>query len=213
MNKKIIWVFGESATGKLTLINNLYYGDKSTLDKFNMNNLKIAVCDITLEDRNRDYGTFVDNNIYDDSNMENSDYYFDRDKAIKRRSCVMYDTENFIKSDNDILFIKGQTDDLIPEKGNILYYFLNKYSNVDNVDIEVYFLYVSDPEELKRRIATKPWFINRTDTEVKLKLLESTPYKQEIQKAKLLEVFNKYGIPMYQIESLINDYRNDGIIS
>ena len=33
--KKIIWVFGESATGKLTLINNLYKGDVETINSFN----------------------------------------------------------------------------------------------------------------------------------------------------------------------------------
>lgn len=41
--KKIIWVFGESATGKLTLINKLYNGDVDTINTFNMNNEKDEV--------------------------------------------------------------------------------------------------------------------------------------------------------------------------
>lgn len=45
--KKIIWIFGESATGKLTLINNLYSGNINVSKIFNMNNKKIDVCEVT----------------------------------------------------------------------------------------------------------------------------------------------------------------------
>ena len=35
--KKIVWVFGESATGKETLVNKLYNQDEEALNTFNMN--------------------------------------------------------------------------------------------------------------------------------------------------------------------------------
>ena len=93
--KKIIWVFGESATGKLTLINKLYNGDVDTINTFNMNNEKISISEITLEDRNHDkYNYIVDTNNYDDSLMEEEGLYFNKEKELLRRKGIMSDTES-----------------------------------------------------------------------------------------------------------------------
>ena len=68
--KKIIWIFGESATGKLTLINNLYNKDPNTLANFDMTDKKISISEITLEDRNTNYSFIKDSTNYDDSLLE-----------------------------------------------------------------------------------------------------------------------------------------------
>lgn len=212
MEKKIIWVFGESATGKLTLINNLYNNDDNTLTDFNMNNKKICVSDITLEDRKSNYG-FIDDNSYDDSLMEEDNLYFKKERALQRRSAIMLDIETFLKSDNDILLIKGQVNDMNIKRGNIIGNFLNKYYGIENVDIEVFILQVTDEEELKKRIVSKPWFNEMSDEEEKEKLLKTIPLKQELHKEEVINAFSNYEIPIYQIESLNKAYRLDGVIN
>ena len=211
--KKIIWVFGESATGKLTLINNLYYYDEDTLTTFNMNGMKICVSDITLEDRNSNYDFIDDNNSYDDSLMEEENLYFKKARALQRRSGIMLDIETFLKSDNDILLIKGQVNDMNIKRGNIIGNFLNKYYGIENIDIEVFILQVTDEEELKKRIVSKPWFNEMSDEEEKEKLLKTIPLKQELHKEEVINAFSNYEIPIYQIDSFNKSYRLDGVIN
>jgi len=213
MKKKIIWVFGESATGKLTLINNLYYYDEDTLTTFNMNGMKICVSDITLEDRNSNYDFIDDNNSYDDSLMEEENLYFKKARALQRRSGIMLDIETFLKSDNDILLIKGQVNDMNIKRGNIIGNFLNKYYGIENIDIEVFILQVTDEEELKKRIVSKPWFNEMSDEEEKEKLLKTIPLKQELHKEEVINAFSNYEIPIYQIDSFNKSYRLDGVIN
>ncbi len=212
--KKIVWVFGESATGKLTLINNLCNNDKDTLDTFNMNNKKICVSEITLEDR--DHENYVDvKNIddFDDTLLENDSLYFNKQKELKRRSCIMYDVDNFIKSDNDILLIKGQTNDMNIRRGNIVGNFLNKYYGLDNLKIEVFVLQVTDEYELKKRLETKTWFKEMDDLIEKERLIKTIPLKQQKHKEEVINSFDNYDIPIYQIESLDGLYRLDGVIN
>lgn len=212
--KKIVWVFGESATGKLTLINNLCNNDKDTLYTFNMNNKKICVSEITLEDR--DHEKYVDvKNIddFDDTLLENDSLYFNKQKELKRRSCIMYDVDNFIKSDNDILLIKGQTNDMNIRRGNIVGNFLNKYYGLDNLKIEVFVLQVTDEHELKKRLETKTWFKEMDDLIEKERLIKTIPLKQQKHKEEVINSFDNYDIPIYQIESLDGLYRLDGVIN
>ena len=93
--KKIVWVFGESATGKLTLINNLCNNDKDTLDTFNMNNKKICVSEITLEDR--DHENYVDV-IQIEINGKYRDY-----NNIKKLENLIQSLQNFVKQYNEYI--------------------------------------------------------------------------------------------------------------
>lgn len=206
--KKIIWVFGESATGKLTLINNLYNGDQNTVNTFNMNDKTIQTCNITLEDKNNDnYKTIIDTNIYDDSLMEEDGLYFNREEALLRRKGIMHDVDEFINSDSDVLLIKGQINDMNIKRGNIINIFLDKYSNRSDIQIEVYLLQVTDKELLRSRIESKPWFKEFGNEEEQERLLNEIPLKQEKHKEEVINCFSKYNVKISIIESLINDYR------
>lgn len=211
--KRIIWIFGESATGKLTLINNLYNGDINTLNIFNMSGKKISISEITLEDRNSDYGTIEDNTYYDDSLMEEDNLYFNKKEALQRRTGIMYDTDNFIKSANDILLIKGQVNDMNLKRGNIIGNFLNKYSGLENLRIEAFVLQVTNEEELKRRIESKTWFKELDNEDEKERLIKTIPLKQEKHKEDVISTFSNYDIPIYIIESLTGSYRMEGVIN
>lgn len=212
--KKIIWVFGESATGKLTLINNLYNGDTNTTETFNVNDKKITVSEITLEDRNHDkYISIMDINNYDDDLMEEDNLYFTKENALLRRKGIMYDTDNFLNSDSDILLIKGQVNDLNIRRGNIVGNFLEKYTNRNDVEIETLVLQVTDQEELKRRLETKPWFKEMTDANEKERLLIEIPLEQEKHKELVIDGFSNYNIPITIVESLNNGYKIENKIN
>ena len=209
--KKIIWVFGESATGKLTFINKLYNGDERTLDYFNMLNKIIEICNVTLEDREKDtYNEiYIDNNEYDDSMMENDNLYFNRQRAIHRRSFILRDVKNFINGDNDVLLIKGQVNDLNYKRGDIVNNFLCRYSNIKNLKIEVIILQVSNENELRRRLETKPWFIEMKDKEEKEKLLNKIPLKEGKHKQEVIEFFNGRCDTISIVESSNDLYRKE----
>lgn len=210
--KKIIWIFGESATGKLSFINNLYNGDINTVNTFNMNNKKISISEITLEDRNHDkYDNTADIEQYDDPLMEEDNLYFSKENALLRRKGIMYDIENFLNSDSEILLIKGQVNDLNVRRGNIIGNFLDRYANRTDLEIEVYILQVTDKEVLKNRIESKPWFKEFESQEEKDRLLSEIPMKQEKHKNDVISCFSSYSIPISIIESLNNSYRIEGV--
>ena len=48
--KKIIWIFGQSATGKKTLINKLLKHDESTLMDLGLSGSNIWACEATIND-------------------------------------------------------------------------------------------------------------------------------------------------------------------
>ena len=211
--KKIIWIFGESATGKLTFVNNLYNGDINTVNTFNMNNKKISISEITLEDRDHDkYGNTADIEQYDDYLMEEDGLYFNKENALLRRKGIMYDIENFLNSDSDVLLIKGQVNDMNIKRGNIIGVFLDRYVNRNDLEIEVYILQVTDKDILKNRIESKPWFKEFTQQEEKDRLLSEIPMKQEKHKNDVINCFSSYSIPISLIESLNNSYRIEGVI-
>ena len=209
--KEIVWIFGESATGKRTFINKLYNGDERILNYFNMLNKKIDICNVTLEDRvDKTYEEhYIDNNESDDSMMEDDNAYFKRNRAIHRRSFILRDVENFINSDSDILLIKGQVNDLNPKRGDILNNFLAKYQNLKDVKIEVIILQVTDENELRRRLETKPWFIELSDKQEKQRFLNEIPLKKNIHKQEVIDAFDGRYDTITIVESLNNEYRKE----
>ena len=48
--KKVIWIFGESATGKKTLIENLLNNNSSIRNELGLQNKKIEVLKLTIEE-------------------------------------------------------------------------------------------------------------------------------------------------------------------
>ena len=212
--KKIIWVFGESATGKLTFINKLYNGDESTLKYFDMLDKKIEICNVTLEDReDKTYEEhYIDNNEYDDSLMEEDNFYFKRNRAIHRRSFILRDIENFLTSDSDILLIKGQVNDMNIKRGDIVNNFLARYSNINDVEIEVIILQVTDNNEHKRRLENKDWFKAIDDDLKKEELLNAIPYNNGKHRQEVINAFINGCDIINIVESLNDSYRKEGIL-
>ena len=206
--KKIIWIFGESATGKETLVNKLYNQDEETLNIFNMKNQKITFSKITIVDHdNEDYGVLVSNVTYDDSLMEEDSLYFSREKAKRRRNYILSDVEKFINDNNNILLIKGQINDLRVNRCNTVNYYLKQYSNNPNIKTEVIILKVEDYNELRRRLENKSWFKKIDDINEKKRILEVTPLKQQKHIEEVIDSFKDYDIPILVYESLENSYR------
>ena len=96
--KKIIWLFGQSATGKKTLINKLLSGDVKTLEDLNFQGKKIVACKNTIIDDKQVLPTKPDNFTYDDKTLEKDNEYFNQEKAKNRRSCIMTDALSFLNS-------------------------------------------------------------------------------------------------------------------
>lgn len=203
--KKIIWLFGQSATGKKTLINKLLSGDVKTLEDLNFQGKKIVACKNTIIDDKQVLPTKPDNFTYDDKTLEKDNEYFNQEKAKNRRSCIMTDALSFLNSNNDILLIKGQDNDIWPHRGDIVKYFLSNFNNRDNVEINVYILMVENDEIWSQRIAKKEWFKNFPNQEEVMKnmLAERKSNKHE---SRVVAAFKESNIPIYFVESGENNY-------
>lgn len=145
--------------------------------------------------------------------MEEDNLYFSKEKALFRRKGIMYDTDIFLNNDSDILLIKGQVNDLNIKRGNIIGNFLDRYANRDDVEIEVFVLQVTDNNELRRRIETKPWFKEMRNVKEKERLLSEIPLKIVKHQNLVVDGFNGYNISITIIESLDNGYRIGGEIN
>ena len=179
-----------------------------------MNNKKIRISEITLEDRNHDkYDNIADIDQYDDSLMEEDGLYFNKENALLRRKGIISDIENFLNGDSDVLLIKGQVNDMNIKRGNIVGNFLDRYANRNDVEIEAYVLQVTDKDVLKSRIESKPWFKEFGSQEEKDRLLNEIPMKQEKHKNDVIDCFIHYAIPIKIIESLENSYIVEDIIN
>lgn len=203
--KKIVWLFGQSATGKKTLINKLLSGDVKTLEDLNFQGKKIVACKNTIIDDKQVLPTKPDNFTYDDKTLEKDNEYFNQEKAKNRRSCIMTDALSFLNSNNDILLIKGQDNDIWPHRGDIVKYFLSNFVSRDDVEIDVYILMVENDEIWSQRIAKKEWFKNFSNREEVMKnmLAERKSNKHE---SRVVAAFKESNIPIYFVESGENNY-------
>lgn len=203
--KKIIWLFGQSATGKKTLINKLLARDTKALDELGLENKKIVACKNTIIDDKQVLPTKPDNFTYDDKTLEKDNEYFNQEKAKNRRSCIMTDALSFLNSNNDILLIKGQDNDIWPHRGDIVKYFLSNFASRDDVEIDVYILMVENDEIWFQRIAKKEWFKNFPNQEEVMKnmLAERKSNKHE---SRVVAAFKESNIPIYFVESGENNY-------
>lgn len=198
--KKIIWIYGQSATGKKTLINKLLNGNAKALEELDLQNKHIVACQNTIVDDKLVLPKIVDAFIYDDSKMQEDNEYFNRDNAKNRRACIMTDTLDFLQSSADVLLIKGQDNDIWNGRGDIVKYFLEKFANRDDLEIEVYILMVENDEIWQQRIASKQWFQEFSNkAEVMRNMLAERNSKKH--ERRVSEAFKDYNIPIYFIES------------
>jgi len=135
--KKIIWVFGESATGKKTFIENiLNKNNAELLSDLNLVEEKINVVQRTI---NKNVSSF------DDKENEKS-----------RHQQIIDNISNFINnSDDTVLLIKGQSNDMDNRYGNTLREVAMLFPEIEK---EIYLLEVKDMNLLYNRIQNKDWF-------------------------------------------------------
>ena len=67
--KKIIWIFGQSATGKKTLINKLLKHDESILVDLGLSGSNIWACEATINDDKKRTPKINDVFLYNDVNL------------------------------------------------------------------------------------------------------------------------------------------------
>ena len=187
------------------MINKLLSGDVKTLEDLNFQGKKIVACKNTIIDDKQVLPIKPDNFTYDDTTMQEDNEYFNQEKAKNRRSCIMTDALSFLNSNNDILLIKGQDNDIWPHRGDIVKYFLSNFASRDDVEIDVYILMVENDEIWSQRIAKKEWFKSFPNQEEVMKnmLAERKSNKHE---SRVVASFKESNIPIYFVESGENNY-------
>jgi len=135
--KKIIWVFGESATGKKTFIENIL--NKSNVELLSDLNLVEDKINVVQRTINKNISSF------DDKENEKS-----------RHQQIIENISNFINnSDDTVLLIKGQSNDMDNRYGNTLREVAMLFPEIEK---EIYLLEVKDMDLLYNRIQNKDWF-------------------------------------------------------
>lgn len=134
--KKVIWIFGESATGKSTLINAILNNENNIRIDLGLDNEKIDVIKNTISSNL---------SAYDDENNEKF-----RKKVIEEK------IKDFLQSDNTVLLIKGQTNDMDEKYGNSLKEFALNFPGLEK---EIYLLEVSNLDLHFERFTNKDWFL------------------------------------------------------
>lgn len=181
--KKIIWVFGESATGKKTLIERLVNEPNCEIScALNLNNEKIKVLEATIA-----------NNVSSFNDEENEQI---------RHMTIMKEIKNFMEQDNQsILLIKGQSNDMDERYGNTLKQFALLYPEIEK---EILLLEVKDLDILYERIMNKDWFL--ADKERYLKMFPRTWVDSAVQKHRqLVYSYESLGFNIKEIDTT-NDY-------
>jgi hypothetical protein len=180
--KKIIWIFGESATGKKTLIVDLLHSPNSEIRKqLGLSNEIVSVAQCTIDENNASF---------DDSLNEKN-----------RNNAIMRSIDEFIKSnETSILLLKGQCNDMDERYGNTLKECAVTYPDIAK---EIYLLEVRDMDLLYNRIINKSWFKEDEERYKKLFPREWID-KAVIKHRKQVESYAKYGFRITTIDSTNN---------
>lgn len=135
--KKIIWVFGESATGKKTFVENiLNKSNMELLTDLNLVNEKINVVQRTIS--------------------KNLSSHEDKENEKSRHQIILEEINNFINNGNyDVLLLKGQSNDMDDRYGNTLREVAMLFPEIEK---EIYLLEVKDMDLLYNRIQNKDWY-------------------------------------------------------
>lgn len=175
--KSVIWVFGESATGKSTLINAILNNVNNIRSYLGLDNEKI---DIVRETISSNLSAF------DDKNNEKS-----------RKEEIMEKIKDFLQSDSTILLIKGQSNDMNDIYGNTLKEFAFKYPNLTK---EIYLLEIDDLDLHYDRFINKDWF--QADKERYEKIFTKEWLPSAIAKHReIVYSFEQYGFTIVNIDS------------
>lgn len=145
--KKIIWIFGESATGKKTFIENVINNiNPDLLLKLGLDNKNIDIVRRTVS--------------------KNISSFNDVSSEKTRHEQILIDIKNFINNnEKEILLLKGQSNDMDDRYGNTLKTVALLYPEIEK---EIYLLEVSDMDLLYSRIINKDWFKKDEETYQKL---------------------------------------------
>lgn len=135
--KKIIWVFGESATGKKTLIKYLLNNPKSELANcLGIENERLEVVEHTIA-----------------SNLSSFD---DKESEQIRYTQILEKMNKFANDETSfILLLKGQTNDMDERYGDVLKSSALLYPELEK---EILLLEANDLNVLYERISNKDWF-------------------------------------------------------
>lgn len=177
-------IFGESATGKKTLIEKLINEPHSEISNaLNLNNEEIKVLEATLT-----------NNVSSFSDVENEQI---------RHVSIMNEIKNFVEQDSQsILLIKGQSNDMDERYGNTLKQFALLYPEIEK---EILLLEVKDLDILYERIINKDWFL--ADKERYLKMFPRSWLDNAVQKhKKVVYSYENLGFNIKEIDTT-NDYK------
>lgn len=179
MTKKIIWVFGESGTGKKTLIENILSNKDNVRNLFDLNNYNIkAVLETILS------------------------FEEEITQKIDRKKAILKGIDSFLSDTNDILLIKGQIDDLEYEENNSNKQntFLESIKQCPNIEKEIYLLEIPNTDILYDRMTHKDWWQSNPEYYANWLPRSKWDTKTEEQRNKLLP-FLKYGIDLKVIDT------------
>ena len=175
--KSVIWVFGESATGKSTLINAILNNENNIRSYLGLNNEKIEVIENTI--------------------LSNVSSFDDEKNEQFRQETIIGKIEDFVQSDNTVLLIKGQTNDMDEKYGNTLKEFALKYSNLKK---EIYLLEVNNIDEHYERFTNKDWFQADKSRYEKIFTKEWLPDAIKNHRERVYS-FEQYGFTISNIDS------------
>lgn len=180
--KKIIWIFGESATGKKTLILDLLHNPNSEIRKnLGLSKESISVAQCTIDENNASFDDSLNEKI--------------------RNNAIIKTIDEFIKSnESSVLLLKGQCNDMDERYGNTLKECAITYPNIAK---EIFLLEVQDMDLLYNRIINKSWF--KEDEERYKKLFPREWIDRAVIKhRKQVEDYGKYGFKITTIDSTNN---------
>ena len=112
----------------------------------------------------------------------------------------MTDTVRFINDkDAAVLLIKGQDNDIWPNRGDIVKNFLWNFG-LQDIEIEVFILSVLDDDVWKKRIVSKKWFqdFKEKDFIMKKMLMER---KNKSHEKRVIQAFDAANVPIKIIDS------------
>ena len=132
--KKIIWLFGQPAAGRKTLIRNVMMYNKDVLKTLDLDCKNIHVLELPFD---REY---LPTNYHAIDN---------------RREKIKAGIKEFSEDDNDILMIYGEHPDFAYETISLLIKVAEVYPDIER---EIYYLVPSDLKVLHERIKNTDWF-------------------------------------------------------
>ena len=191
--KKIIWIFGESGTGKLTLIKKILEKDPKILSDLGITTNKIIPCKTTVPE------------LYKDNIKYAS--FDDKFSGMTRNTEILKEIMQFYYDDNDILLVKGQVNDMKIIYGDTLKTAASLYPDMEK---EIYLLEISDLDLHYQRFTNKEWFKQDPEKYSSMFTREWLPDAVEEHRKQVLS-YMKFGYDVSLIDST-NDFKYIGKI-